>query len=72
MAVFLASQTKNRSHQAYHEFISNYTYRPDFDPRFGYYKTVQTDTSGTTRQLSIYDGFRYGAPTLGEAAGSEF
>ena len=51
----------------------SFTYRPDFgDEKFGYYKTVQTDNSGATRQLSIYDGFRYGAPTLGESASLSF
>ncbi len=51
----------------------SFSYRPDFsDPRFGYYRTVQTDTSGTERQLSIYDGFRYGAPSLGESAAVGF
>ena len=51
----------------------SFSYRPDFsDPNFGYYRTVQTDTSGTTRQLSIYDGFRYGSPSLGESAALSF
>ena len=40
----------------------SFNYRPDFsDERFGYYQTVQTDTTGTTRLLSIYDGFAFGA-----------
>ncbi|MFY0591289.1 putative LPS assembly protein LptD [Roseivirga sp.] len=55
----------------------NFTYRPDFsEERFGYYQTVQTDTasdgSPITQQLSIYDGFRFGSPTLGEAAALSF
>lgn len=52
-----------------------FTYRPDFsDPKFGYYQTVQTDTTGTGtfRQLSIYDGFRFGSPSLGESAALSF
>lgn len=53
----------------------SFTYRPDFsDPKFGYYQTVQTDTTGTGtfRQLSIYDGFRFGSPSLGESAALSF
>ncbi|OEJ99622.1 putative LPS assembly protein LptD [Roseivirga misakiensis] len=55
----------------------NFSYRPDFsDDRFGYYQTVQTDTaadgSPVLQQLSIYDGFRFGSPTLGEAAALSF
>ncbi|OEK03595.1 hypothetical protein BFP97_19650 [Roseivirga sp. 4D4] len=52
-----------------------FTYRPDFsDPKFGFYQTVQTDTTGdgTFRQLSIYDGFRFGSPSLGESAALSF
>jgi len=52
-----------------------FSYRPDFsDERFGYYQTVQTDTtgSGTSRLLSIYDGFAFGAPGLGESAAMSF
>ena len=52
-----------------------FTYRPDFsDPKFGFYQTVQTDTTGTGtfRQLSIYDGFRFGSPSLGESAALSF
>ena len=53
----------------------SFSYRPDFsDERFGYYQTVQTDTtgSGTTRLLSIYDGFAFGSPGLGESASMSF
>lgn len=53
----------------------SFTYRPDFsDPKYGYYQEVQTDTTGngTYRLLSKYDGFRFGAPTLGEAASIGF
>ena len=54
-----------------------FSYRPDFSAeKFGYYQTVQTDTasdgSATYQQLSIYDGFRFGSPTLGEAAALSF
>lgn len=55
----------------------SFSYRPDFsDPKFGFYKTVQTDTTDTGeavfRQLSIYDGFRFGSPALGESAAMSF
>ena len=50
-----------------------FSYRPDYgQEKYGYYQTVQTDTSGTTRQLSIYDGFLYGSPSLGESAALSF
>lgn len=50
-----------------------FSYRPNYgEERYGYYQTVQTDTSGTTRQLSIYDGFLYGSPQLGESAALSF
>lgn len=52
-----------------------FSYRPDFgNEKFGFYQTVQTDTtgSGTFRQLSIYDGFRFGSPSLGESAALNF
>lgn len=51
----------------------SFSYRPNYgDPKYGYYQTVQTDTSGTVRQLSIYDGFLYGSPQLGESAALSF
>ena len=51
----------------------SFSYRPDFsDERFGYYQNVQTDTDGNTRLLSIYDGFAFGAPGLGESASMSF
>ena len=55
----------------------SFSYRPDFSkPRFGYYKNVQVDTTNTGkpifRQLSIYDGFRFGKPSLGESASMTF
>lgn len=51
----------------------SFSYRPDFsDPSFGYYQEVQTDTSGRTRMLSKYNGFRYGSPGLGESAAISF
>lgn len=51
----------------------SFSYRPNYgEEKFGYYQTVQTDTSGTTRELSIYDGFVYGSPGLGESAALSF
>ena len=53
----------------------SFSYRPDFsDPKYGYYKEVQTDTTdgGRYRLLSIYDGFRFGTPGLGESAAISF
>ena len=51
----------------------SFSYRPDFSQdRFGYYQTVQTDTTGTTQLLSVYDGFLFGSPTLGESAAMSF
>lgn len=45
----------------------NFNYVPDFGkPRWGYYKTVQTDTSGNTDTYSIFDGVGiYGSPPNG-------
>ena len=51
----------------------SFGYRPDFSKeRFGYYQKVQTDKKGTTRLLSIYDGFVSGNPGLGESASMSF
>lgn len=53
----------------------SFSYRPDFsDPQYGFYKEVQTDTTGngTYKLLSKYDGFRYGSPALGESASIGF
>lgn len=51
----------------------SFGYRPDFSKeRFGYYQKVQTDKKGTTRLLSIYDGFVNGSPGLGESASMSF
>lgn len=53
----------------------SFSYRPNFgDEKFGFYQTVQTDTTGdgTFRQLSIYDGFLNGSPSLGESAAISF
>lgn len=53
----------------------SFSYRPDFsNDRFGYYQNVQVDTAngGRTRLLSKFDGFRFGSPSLGEAANIGF
>lgn len=52
-----------------------FSYRPDFsDEKFGYFQEVQIDTAngGQTRLLSKFDGFRFGSPSLGEAANLGF
>jgi lipopolysaccharide assembly outer membrane protein LptD (OstA) len=41
-------------------------FAPDFGKEnWGYYQTVQTDTSGTTRSFSKYSGYLYGTPGQG-------
>jgi len=50
-----------------------FSYRPDYgQEKYGYYQTVQIDSLGNTRELSKYDGFVYGSPTLGETAAMSF
>lgn len=40
-----------------------FSYTPDFsEPAYGYYKTVQTDSTGKTQKYSIFQGI-YGAPS---------
>jgi hypothetical protein len=44
-----------------------FSYRPDFTKeRWGFYKTVQTDTLGNTNTYSIFEDGIYGGPTSGE------
>lgn len=52
----------------------SFSYRPDFSQeKFGFYQTVQTDADPeNTRLLSIYDGFVFGSPSLGESAAMNF
>ena len=46
----------------------SFNYVPDFsDPKFDYYKTVQSDSLGNTRTISRYAGFVYGSPGRGES-----
>ncbi len=50
-----------------------FSYRPDYSQdKFGYFQDVVVDEDGNTQQLSIYDGFLFGAPTLGETAAMSF
>ncbi|MCW3083781.1 MAG: hypothetical protein JWP12_1147 [Bacteroidetes bacterium] len=44
------------------------SYRPDFgSPKFGYYKSVQTDSAGHQTQYSIYRDGIYGPPGSGKS-----
>lgn len=50
-----------------------FTYRPDFsDPKYGYYKTVQSDTLGNTMQYSPFSNGLYGVPSAGRSASLSF
>jgi lipopolysaccharide assembly outer membrane protein LptD (OstA) len=54
-----------------HQMIPSisYSYKPDFgDPKFDYFKEVQSDSLGNTRTLSRYSGFVYGQPGQGESS----
>ncbi|MDN5216574.1 putative LPS assembly protein LptD [Fulvivirgaceae bacterium BMA12] len=46
----------------------SFSYSPDFSKEeFGFYKNVQTDTSGTERLISRFDRFVFGSPQAGES-----
>mgnify|MGYP003498074419 FL=1 len=46
----------------------SYMYRPDFgENKYGYYKTVQTDSIGNSRRYSIYENTLYGGPSQGKS-----
>lgn len=48
-------------------------YRPDFsDEKWGYYRTVQTDTSGTTQRYSIFQNEVFSGPGSGEQRSVSF
>ena len=50
-----------------------FTYRPDFsDPKYGYYKTVQSDTLGNTTLYSPFSNGLYGVPASGRSASLTF
>lgn len=45
-----------------------YNLRPDFSaPNFGFYQEVQTDSLGSTRLFSRFDGLGYGGPSAGRS-----
>jgi hypothetical protein len=49
--------------------VISFAYRPDFsDANFGYYKTVQTDTSGKLTPYSIFQNGIYGSPGAGKSS----
>ncbi|MEO1021668.1 MAG: putative LPS assembly protein LptD [Bacteroidota bacterium] len=51
----------------------SFAYRPDFSSsRFGYYREVQTDTSGSTQTYSIYEGQLIPGPGSGEQRALNF
>lgn len=50
-----------------------FSYKPDFsDPKYGYYKSYQTDASGNVGTYSPYSGNQYGVPGAGESASITF
>lgn len=51
----------------------SFGFRPDFsDPKWGYYKTVQTDTTGRTSKYSIFEDEIYRGPGAGEQRSLSF
>jgi phage anti-repressor protein len=51
----------------------SFSYRPDFsDERWGYYRTVQTDTSGATSTYSIFEDEVFRGPGAGEQRAISF
>ena len=49
------------------------TYRPDFgEAKYGYFQTIQYDTSGKTRTYSIFQNSVYGGPSNGKYANIGF
>jgi len=51
----------------------SFSYRPDFSAeRWGYYKTVQTDSLGSTQQYSIFEDAVFGGPGRGESRSLNF
>ncbi|MFP8489710.1 putative LPS assembly protein LptD [Gracilimonas sp. Q87] len=51
----------------------SFSYRPDFSAeRWGYYKTVQTDSLGNTQQYSIFEDAIFGGPGRGESRSLNF
>ncbi len=51
----------------------SFSYRPDFSAeRWGYYKTVQTDSLGATQEYSIFEDAVFGGPGRGESRSLNF
>ena len=51
----------------------SFRYTPDFSAeKYGYYKTVQSDTTGNTQQYSIMQDGVYGSPSKGESGNISF
>lgn len=51
----------------------SFSYSPNFgDEKFGYYKSVQSDTTGRMTKYSPYEGALYGVPGNGENASMSF
>lgn len=51
----------------------SFSIKPDFrDPKFGYYKTYQTNEDGSTQTYSPYHLGTYGVPSGGESASISF
>jgi len=51
----------------------SFRYTPDFsDEKYGYYKTVQSDTLGNTQQYSIMNNGVYGSPSKGKSGNITF
>ena len=51
----------------------SFSYKPDFsDEKYGYYKTVQSDTLGNTQQYSIMHNGVFGSPSKGKAGNISF
>lgn len=70
-------QFKNRKNvQAIRHVISpsiSFNYRPDFGKeRWGYYRTVQSDTFGNIQRYSIFQNSIYGGPPIGQVGGIGF
>ena len=53
--------------------VIGFSYRPDFsDPKFGYYRTVQSDTNGNTQVYSIFEDQVFSGPGRGESRSLTF
>lgn len=51
----------------------SYSYTPDFsNPKYGYFKSVQTDTLGHVQKYSIFEQGIYGGPSAGNSSALSF